>query len=199
MGLNKRGGQKVLDSPEYQELILEHVRQTGCISGCIAVLPKKANGKSIIVEKTVKNFIESNPDFKEKHVKAQDVFAAKHPEQNTQGILDSNHQLELMAKNGWVQFRERQNPKTGEIIERYIIRSPNIPRWVYEKYHPQPIFTEESLIFVLASMKSDLLDEEHYKECQRDPLRYVAGFKQRSLEELSKRGVKIKLNTEKLL
>ncbi len=173
-----------MDRPEYQEIVLQHIRRTNKFEGCTARLPIK------LCVNTVKNYRKHNAKFDQAVNKAFEIYKALHPDENQELILETDKRLLHMAKNGWVRYIEDKDPKTGETLKLRIIRSPDCQKWVYDRAHPDRSATEEGLVSVTGNMYKDLVqDETIEEELRNEMLKWLANWKRINLEELQMRGL----------
>ncbi len=176
-----------MDPPEYQKIVLRHIRRTNKFEGCTALLPIK------ICVNTVINYRKHNDDFDRACTKAFEVYKALHPDENQNLIIESDKKLEDVVRKGWIRIIDDIDPKTEEVLKRRVIRSPNIPMWAYNKIHPDRNPTEQGVVAVTGNMYKDLnADEEIAPDVKAAMLRWLGNWTDRAIEELQLRGINVK-------
>ncbi len=193
--------QKLLQNPEWQDLICEYIKKWGQKEGSPSVLPLNSKGKPFRIE-SINNALNPKhvlyiPEFHAKVKKAYSDFAVLHNElhKDVEFVGNVDDRMRDMARAGQSQITTYKRDDQGRVVER-ATKKPGIPEFLYYIAHPPQVYCAQSILLVIPNQINFVLEMGLTPEQVTFVLQIIKAFRDSAIRELEERGKDTKMLKE---
>jgi hypothetical protein len=138
--------------------------------------------------------LKQDSEFAEQVNLAKLAHKVKHPERNADRLILIDETIERELQEGEKEVIERVDPETDQVLARTVKHRFRFSPKLYEIYHPQPNWSETSILFVTSNLLNDLTIDPELTEKEREKfIKWLSRWIKKAVGELAQHGLPAQL------